>query len=212
MKTPDLIEKLTGELRPAPAGFLAKRAAAFAAGTAAVAVLALALLPLRPDLAGRAHDPMFLCETALWLAASLLSAWLVYESAVPGLWRASRQGPALAVLALMTAVLLGRMFGGSLEAELLREFHWHRGTCGPLILAAGALQSALLFMLARQGAPTRPRVTAFWAAVAAGCLGAFLMQLICYRENALHILVWHFSAIGLVIAADVAAGKRALRW
>lgn len=212
MKTPDLIQKLSADLRPSPAGFLAKRAAACLAGTLAFTALALWLLPIRPDLPSRLARPFFWAETVLWLAATGLGAWMVYESAVPGRWRPARQAPALTALGLLTAALLARLSGSGLGAEFAGEFNPARGDCGPLILAIAAAESALLFWLARQGASTRPRATAAWAAASAGCLGAFVMQFVCFRDNTLHIFMWHFTAIALVVVAGAAAGKRALRW
>jgi hypothetical protein len=212
MKTPDLIRKLSEDLRPAPAGFLLKRAAAYAAGTLAVAALALAVLPIRPDLAGRTGAAFYWVETVLWAAVTLLAAWQTFETAVPGLWRPARQAPALAALGLLTAALLARLSGAGLGAELLGEFDAKRGDCGWLILAIAGAESPLLFWLARQGAPTRPRATAAWAAVSAGCLGALVMQFVCYRDNSLHVFVWHFTAVALAVGAAAAAGKRALRW
>ncbi len=210
MKTPDLIHQLAKDLRPAPAWFWLKRFIIFLTGTFLVSALALWLLPFRFDLAWRMTDPLFRGETVLWLASTFLAAALVYESAVPGRWRAGKQMTALFVLGFLLFVLLYRLSASGVWTEFVYEFRWERGWCGPLMVAAGLLHGGLLFALARQGLPTRPRTTAFWAAISGGSLGAFLMQFVCWRENSLHVFVWHFSAIALLVAAAILV-RRLLR-
>lgn len=212
MKTDELIASLSTGL--APAGRVQRWAlSVWIAGTGAVAILAFWILPFRADLNTRFFSPSFAAETLLSFLAFGLSTAVAYRSVLPGsLSRREVLGAWVPPLVLL-ALALVRLSPAAAAAEWAGEMSLYRGRCGFVIFTIGALESGLLLFLARRGAPTRLALTSAWIAIAAGSLGLFVTQFfVCAYENALHLLLWHFVPVFLLMAVVLPAGRRGLRW
>jgi hypothetical protein len=184
----------------------------FLAGCVAFFLPGLILAPTRADIYERVRAPDFWIETGLWVMTAVVSAALVYRSAIPGLMKKGEQKWAALPLALVCALWGARLEATGFTYELASEMDLWRGRCGFVILAVGIAAGALLMAWARRAAPTHPRFTGVWAAVCAGSLGSFAMQIVCAHDNALHLLVWHVVPVALLAGAGAWAGTRWLRW
>ncbi|HNF59717.1 MAG TPA: NrsF family protein [Elusimicrobiota bacterium] len=212
MNTDELIRSIAGNL--VPASRVQRWAlSVWIAGTGAVAILAFWILPFRADLHTRFFSLAYDAETLLCLLAFVLSTAVAYRSVLPGaLTRREVAGAWVPPLVLLGLALV-RFSPEAARAEWVGEMSLYRGRCGFVILVIGALESGLLLFLARRGAPTRLGLTSAWIAIAAGSLGLFVTQFfVCAYENALHLLLWHFIPVFLLMTVTLPAGRRGLRW
>lgn len=213
MQTNDLIKDLSGRLSPAPRHSPAQTALFWAAGTAALLGLYFWLLPVRPDLGSRLGQLLYQTENLIFLALFVVTALVAYRSSIPGALRPDEQRWALFLMAGFVMLLFFHLRSWrQMPAELLTEFDWYRGRCGPILLILGAFEASLGLWLAARGACTSPAATGAWVGLFAGSLGLFANQFICTHENFLHIILWHFTPVGLLAAGGAFFGKRLLKW
>ncbi len=213
MKTDDLIKDLSSHLTPSPEGrALRTILVLWMLGSLFVLGLSLFILPIRFDLNDRILSFFFQSETTAIFIVFLTAAFVTYRSSLPGqLQRRDKVlgGIALSVFILM---LLSKMSIHTVSAELFNELYMYRGWCGPTILGVALLEAVLVFTVARLGASTHPAVTAAWGSLSAGALGLFAMQFICFRENFMHVVVWHFTPVAILLVSGVYFGRRLLKW
>jgi len=213
MKTDDLIRGLSGDLRPRRGpGVSVTWAAGWLLGTAAVAAAAFYVLPWRADLSAQTARAAFRLESALWLSGFCLASVMAYLSALPGALNPRQQSWALLPMIPLALLALRRLSLPGLPEEFLRELDIVRGGCGPLIFLIGLLQAGILMVLARRAAPTRLALTGGWIAASSACLGLFLMQFFCARDNFLHLFLWHFPPAAALVVLGAVLGRRLLRW
>jgi hypothetical protein len=213
VKTNELIQELSRESTPfSPAdgdsAYLLKWTAA-AAGAMAVWFI---ILPTRQDLIEQLSSPRFLIESATWLAFSVSTGFVAARSRLPGARTQTLEKISLAIGALLILEMVTRSSGLTLHQEFDGEMSWWRGRCGPLIIAMAMSWSGGLFYWMRKGAVLNPAKSGTWAAISAGSLSAFAMQLICAHENTVHLLIWHVLPTALLGLAGFAIGRRVLRW
>lgn len=213
MRTNDLIQKLSDQHEAfsqpdRDSTYLLKWSAA-AVGAMAVW---LTILPARQDLVEQLSSPRFLLESTTWLALAITCGLVAARSRLPGAGTKAYERIALAVGALLMLEILTQSNASTLHEELIGEMSWWRGRCGPLILAMALSWSGGLFYWMRQGAVLNPSKSGTWAAISAGALSAFAMQLICAHENTIHLLIWHVFPTALLGVAGYAIGRRVLRW
>ena len=211
METPDLIDKLTGELKRERRVFSATFGAWSTASLLLVGAM-LVVLPFRADLPGRSASAFFRTETLLFLALFFASTFVAFRSAVPSLLRSAEVRLGVGLLVLAVLGIVSRFSFGQLGAEWAGEMDFYRGRCGPIILILGGLDVALIALLARKTAPTRPWLTGAWIGLSAGSLGLFGMQFICSHENFLHLFIWHLVPVAALVAGGDVIGRRFLRW
>jgi hypothetical protein len=174
---------------------------------------ALLLAPTRHDLIERLGQTAFWVETSLWILAATGSAVLFYRSSIPGMMMRRRdRWLGLLPLFIVCGLWASQLHATGWVSELVSEMDAWRGRCGFVILGVGAASAFLMFRWARNAAPTRPRSTGVWAALSAGSLASFAMQIVCAHANALHLWVWHVVPIVLLAIAGAWLGARMLRW
>jgi hypothetical protein len=209
MKTDDLIRALAADPVPAPP---VERALwpALALGLAVSAVLFLAMLGPRPDLAQALDTLRFLIKPVFPL---ILIGGAMY--ALTYLWRPGKSVP-LWALALAPAALAVAF---ALELIALPAQQW-----GAALVGENALKCLVfipLFSLAplavtlaalRRGAPTRPALTGAVAGLLSAGLGASLYALHCPDDSPLFVATWYVIASSFVAVLGAAIGARVLRW
>ena len=206
MKHSDVtIDRLVADLAPVRA----RRAwhdAAWLGGIMAVELALVAVvMPVRADLDTAIHGAMFwwklLGSAGIAVAAALALVALVVPGARSGQLR-------WAALAGLIVVLAGALLGAG-GVELAHTLDWREGLMCVGIVEAYALPVwAAAFLLARRGAPTRPRLTAIAAGLAGAAWGAAAFALWCPHDDALYVVVWY----GIALALGAGMGALLTRW
>lgn len=73
--------------------------------------------------------------------------------------------------------------------------------CAASIIVLSLPIMAMLAVLMRRGAPAHPGNSALASGLAAGTSGALIFALCCRANDPLYIMVWYFTACGIVMAA-----------
>jgi hypothetical protein len=213
MKTDDLIESLSGDLKPVARGAAGLRIAlGLAVGAAASAVLMVAWIGFRPDLAEALRTPMFWMKFAYAALAGLV---LFLATA-----RLSRPGARLGWLALLVAlpfVLMGSM--GAMRLAMAAREAWHAlimgstaHSCSLRIFVIGLPLLAGAIWAVRGLAPTRPLRAGLAAGGAAGAIATVIYGFHCDETAAPFVAIWYTLGIAAVAALGGALGARLLRW
>ncbi len=213
MKTNEMISKLSGDLKPVESADSSGRFfVKWALASLLIVTAWLTLLPARPELTRHFSQFSYVLESALWLALSAISAFIVYRGRIPSLTAHKEIRWAQLAIAVLGISLIAREASWNLGTQMIAEMDWYRGRCGSLIMVMALTWSGFLFTWARKGAPTRPMATGGWVAFSAGCLASFAMQVVCTHENPLHEVVWHVVPVALLAVLGMSLGRRYLRW
>jgi hypothetical protein len=213
MKTNEMIAKLSGDLKPVEGADSSGRFFfKWAIASLLIVTAWLSILPARPELTRHFSQFSYVLESALWLALSANSAFIVYRGRIPSLTAQREIRWAQLAIAVLGVSLIARETNWNLGTQIVGEMDWFRGRCGILIPIMALTWSVFLFTWARKGAPTRPMATGGWIAFSAGCLASFAMQVVCTHENPLHEVIWHVIPVALLAVLGLMAGRRFLRW
>jgi hypothetical protein len=213
METEKLISMLAQEAQPVARGVVGRRyGAVLAVGTVGAAVLMLAFLGVRPDLAQAASDPMFWVKLALPVA--LLAVALVAAT------RLSRPGVRVGYAAEAILVPIGAIWalaGVSLFAaspgERMALVMGETWAACPVSIAFLSVPAFAAAFWAMQGlAPTRPVVAGAFSGLLAGALGATVYCLHCPEMAPPFLGTWYLMGMAIPAAAGAIAGPRLLRW
>jgi hypothetical protein len=69
----------------------------------------------------------------------------------------------------------------------------------------------LIFANLRRAAPLQPRYTGLLALLSTGALAALGTQLLCAKDDLLHVLLWHAGPLALTALLGVSLGDVLLR-
>lgn len=217
-RTRELVRRLSEEARPmrvVPS--LGRFMAVWAIACTLFFAPALWLAPTRWDMGYRVAEPVFWVETGLWVLAAAACAAAVYRGSIPGMVatvaarRRERLWTGLPIAAAI-GIWASRLGSDHWLRECSDEMSLWRGRCGFIIFALGLAVGTLYFRWARRAAPVHPASTGVWAALSAGSLGAFSMQLICAHDNGLHLWIWHVVPMALLAGLGAVLGEKHLRW
>jgi hypothetical protein len=211
MKTDNLIRALAADSKRSVS---VERALALAVVPVAaiVAVLFLATMGWRDDIAFVAAEFAFLIKFVIALALAATATMLALRLARPAAHTSPAAFALLAaplVLAVAIALELNSVEPQMRTAKLVGTT-W--ATCLTFIplLSLPILAAALLAL--RHCAPTRPALAGAVAGLLAAGLGAAIYAAYCVEDSAFFFLAWYSTAILIVTAAGAFAGTRVLRW
>lgn len=187
-------------------------ALALAAGAAVVAMIALPLLGLRPDLAAALGDPRVIVKHLATVVLTL--------GAFGAAQRLARPGQTIGIWGLLFTVLAGALMLAALGALMATPRDaWGaavRGrtgwVCVPLILAMSAPLLAATLWALRDGASTRPGMTGALAGLLGGSAGAALYAFHCPEDSPLYYIVWYGLALAIAAVTGALLGRRWLCW
>jgi hypothetical protein len=212
VKTDELIEALVEDrqrLRLSPrAGILW----AAVGGAVIAALIFMAALGYRPDIAQAAGTFRFLFKFVftLTLAASALALVLqVFRPEVDlgrRLWLIA-VAPAMLLAAVLAELLV--MPSSSWMPRLVGTNARYCLTWIPLLSLPPLLA---FFAVLRRGAPADAGLAGALAGLAAAGMGATLYAGHCFDDSPLFVVTWYSIAIALVTLAGYLAGRRWLRW
>lgn len=163
---------------------------------------------LRPDLAQKFADPVFLFEAGLMLAVSLsaflASCWLCVPDMRGAKWIVATPVTMLAVFVFWSVL---RLYAEGFEIPAL---HWdHCFQDGALM---GLVPAAAVIFLGRAGATTRPYMMALMNVTAAGALGYVGLRFTCLMDTAGHSALYHLLPFVVLGALLGVAARRVFRW
>ena len=212
MKTSDLITALVEDRASGPPFSGLRLSALGIVGLALSLAIFGLFLGVRADFRDAVRDPHVLLKFVF--AASLVAALLPVAIA------ATRPEARLWPLLRLVAVPLAVLFCG-IAFQLLTSppDFWISGMIGRYPVAClrnipalviGPL--AVLVMMLRAGAPTKPVLAGAVSGALAGGVGAFIYALHCPDDSALFVALWYSLAIGSVSLLGAVAARLAARW
>jgi hypothetical protein len=211
--TDDLIDRLSGELRPTRDGLVGRRLGqGLLAGAALSLAGVLAILGPRPDMAAAVSAPMFWMKLAYPAAIAGLGLWCVERLARPA-GNAGRRAPWLAaplvLVAVMAAIRLATAPQSAWKVLIMGDSAM---ICPWRVLAAAVPVFIALVWALRGLAPTRPRLAGAAAGLTAGGVGAAVYALHCPEPGAPFLAIWYTLGMAAPAAMGALLGPRLLRW
>ena len=211
-KTEELIQNLTADLPKVAPGVVARRVAlGLGLGGLVSAILMLAWLGPRPDLAEAISTPMFWMKLGYAAITGLILAGLLIRLAKP----AARPGLLIAVAAAPFAIValmaLARFSQPPAEMRHALLNGPSSLICPCRILAISLPVLAGAVWAVRGLAPTRLAFAGLAAGGCAGGIGAAIYAVACNETSAPFLAVWY--TLGIVVVTVVGGlGSRLLRW
>jgi hypothetical protein len=206
----ELIQELSGDLRPAPRlrNPLQLTLIWWVGAWLFVVLATLAMEPMRPGFASQLlASPRFAGETLFGILAGVFAIRVAFSSGIPGTGSAQRRiALALGLLALWASVYLYGLVDPALEPSMLGKRRlcfvevWLYGL--PILLAA--------LLLLRRLASLNRLSTGLVTGAAAGAIPALLMQLACMYIPS-HILTHHIAPAAVLALLGGVAGCLLLR-
>lgn len=206
-------DRLVAELRPTLPAVVPRRLIAGAfAGAVTSAVLVIALMGLRPDMARATLTYMFWVKLAYTLALAAFALWSAERLARPGatglhraLWMAA---PLLLVVAM--AVLQLCLAPAPMRKPMIMGAS--SGAC-PWCIVAFSIPPLLGLIWAMRGlAPTDLPRTGAVIGLAAGGVGASAYALHCTETAAPFLAIWYTFGVATAGVIGAVLGPRVLRW
>lgn len=204
MKTENLIQELTQELKPVKRlESPLKRLVRFA-GVAVFCFLgALSILGVREDLNEVFSNPAFLLQAIILFALTILSGLSALILSVPG----EERSPIVRWIPILVFVLWAGTLG-SLLFLVEDAGPVGRGlNCIRDILVFGALPGAVLFIMVRKATTFKFGWSGFLLLLSVASLGALGTQFVCRNDSPLHLLVWHFLPVALAGLIGIGIGR-----
>lgn len=211
MKTDELIRLLSQD---APVRMRLGRALALAvaAGIVASAVLLLATVGLRDDLASAIGTVRVAFKIGMTLVLAIAAFGLVSRIGKPGVPLRPWALALLLPLALMVVAVGVELLVVPQDAWAARLIGRNAAFCLFFIPVLSLAPLAGLLAALRNGAPENPGLAGAAAGLAAGAIGAALYAWHCPDDSPLFGAAWYTLAVTVVIAVGYATGRRFLRW
>jgi hypothetical protein len=211
-KTSDLIDVLVESatpvrrLRPAPV-----RAGIWLAFAAAILALLCVAHGVRPDLAARAQQPVFVLSMLGALATAMLAALASFKLGVPGSSRRWILLPLPALAVWVSTIGYGCLTHWiSMGADGVRVGEAAR-CFATLLLTSLPLSIAMLIML-RHAAPLRPMAVSAAGGLAIAAMTSFALALLHDLDATIMILIWNLGMAAVIAGLASAFGRAALNW
>lgn len=212
MDTSSLVKVLSADARRPPVSLSLMWWGAAGLSAAIAAVIVLAALGLRPDLAAAAGTARFLFKFVVTVTLAMSALRLAHALSRPGeAWR--NMAPLLAATpALLAIAVTFELMLVPPESWSARLFGNNALGCLASILLVGLGPLALFLMVLRHGAPTRPAVAGAAAGVLAGAIAATFYAAHCTDDSPLFVAIWYMIAIVGLAALGAAGANRFARW
>ena len=186
------------------------RLARWAIASTALALVSVAILGVRSDVAAQMMNGWFVARATATLAIVVAAAIVAFFMSVPGVEpsRPVRAVP-LAACLVWAVMLVGTIAATRSPLDVLLQVTPHP-SCVLLVVATALLPGATLVRMLRDAAPLQARWTVGFAGLASLALGALGTQFVCTNDAAAHQLLWHFTPVVLLTAASIAVGSSLL--
>jgi hypothetical protein len=188
------------------------RLARWAITSTALALVSIAILGVRADVAAQMGNGWFVARATATLAIVVVAAIVAFFISVPGVEpsRLVRALP-LAGCLVWAVMLVGTIAATRSPLDVLLQVTPHP-SCVLLIAATAITPGVMLVRMLRHAAPLQARWTGGFAGLASLALGALGTQFVCTNDAAAHHLLWHFTPVVLLALASVAVGSSLFGW
>lgn len=211
--TDDLIASLSADVPKVAPGAVARRIAlGLGIGALGSAIVMLAWLGPRPDLAQAVATPMFWMKFGYAALTGLILAGILARLAKPAARVGGLAVAAAAPFVLVAAMAAIRFVEAPPEAQRALLMGQTSMICPWRILAIGLPLLAGAVWAMRGLAPTRLGLAGLAAGGCAGALGAMIYSIACDETSAPFLAIWYTLGMVLVALVGAAAGSRLLRW
>jgi hypothetical protein len=206
--TPDLIEKLSRDLKPVPP----LPRAALRAGLFALAALALGFTVLlfthapRPDLAVTLYQPVYIVQGFAMFMAGLLAGFAAFRLSVPD---TKVRTPVKAALAAASGAWLVLIVSELLQAGFAMPPPAESCLIGLTLAMAAPLVLGIVMVI--RSAPVWRGWAGYALVLSVGSFAALAMRFICPNDSPAHLLVWHFLPVAIFAALGIFLGKILLK-
>jgi hypothetical protein len=188
------------------------RLARWAMTSTALALLTIAVLGVRSDVAAQMMNGWFVARATATLAIVVAAASVTFVMSVPGLEpsRLVRVLP-LAACLVWAVMLAGTLAAATSPLDVLLQVTPHP-SCVLLVAATAIAPGVMLVGMLRHAVPLHARWTGGLAGLASLALGALGAQFVCSNDAAAHHLLWHFTPVVLLTLLGGAVGSSLFGW
>ena len=210
--TPDLIDALVDcatpvrRLRPPPV-----RAVLWLLLAALVLTLIAVAHGVRPDIAERLHQPVFVVGMFGALATGVLAAFASFRISLPDASRWWLMLPVPSLVIWISTIGYGCLTDWVSVVESDNRMAEAIQCIATLLLTSVPLSIAMLVML-RYAAFLRPTAVCLTGGLAVAALTAFAMSLIHNLDATISILVWNLGSAALIASLASVFGRSTLAW
>ena len=211
MKTDELI-RMMAEDAPVKRGLTRQMASALLAGTGLSALLLLATVGIRPDMASAIETGRVMFKIGLTTLFAVLACRAVFEIGRPDATPRHR-------LRLLALPLITLIVGVVSELALVPGGEWMRRMTGGhptfclFFIPVLSLAPLMAFLLAlKNAAPAKPGLAGAVAGASSAGLASALYAWHCPDDSPLFMAVWYSLAIVMVTVAGYFSGRRLLAW
>lgn len=205
-KSEDLIAALSAGVAPVrrlrPPAW---RAAGFVAAAGAIVALSVAWHGLRPDLAERLQQPMYLLEWLGSLATALGAFLAAFHLSLPD--RSPRWLAAALVPAALWLLIIGLGCLENFSQHGMHAFAWGVSLdCFRYITEMGIPLMLVMMVMIRHAGPIRPIQSMVCAGLGAAALSAAGLSLFHGLDASWLVLIWHGSALLMILGFSAIGG------
>lgn len=213
MRTEQLIQSLTLDVRALSRYAIGQRIAVGTIGGAAIAIaLMIAFLGLRSDLGTAVQSfPLWMkwgYTSSVGMVATAATSILARPEAARWHWLWLIAAP----IVLLTGIAIAQLADASQGTVLDMWLGQSWASCPWRVLLLSLPIFVGLLWSFRQFAPTRLRMAGAVAGLSAGAWAATLYSLHCPEVSAMFVLTWYSLGIGLATSLGALLGPRLLRW
>jgi hypothetical protein len=185
------------------------RTVGLVAATGAIVALSVAWHGLRPDLAQRVGEPLFVLEWLASLATALGAFLAAFHLSLPD--RSPRWIAAALIPGAIWLSVIGAGCLADFSAHGMHAFAWGTSLpCFRYITEMGIPLTLVVLLMIRHAAPIRPIQATVCAGLGAAALSATGLSLFHDLEASWLVLIWHGSAL-LTVLGLAALGGMLLR-
>lgn len=215
MRTDDLIDKLSAELKPVkPLLSPLRLTAIFSIMGLILVALSFLVMSRRSDLQDQFSNPVFLADITFSFLLAVFALALSAHLSRPG-----QQNRVKKMSTVTIATLVAVLVYDGFRVAQLSQGQIHLGLnlsgldCFFAVLGYAVILGVALIAVLRKGASMNPKLSGLVVATACVSFGNVAIAFFCGSENGMHILVWHFVAPMIAaLGCGLVAGRYLLRW
>ena len=166
----------------------------------------VSLVGLREDWMILWQKPGLLLQNIFILVGIIISGAFAIKLSTPGEVKQKKNERLLYILSGSWALVL--FFIGLTEGGSLAEIKNIALLCGVDILVIGLIPGIALFFFMSQGVILNRKLAAVTGVVASLGVGAFAVQYTCHNDDPIHVLVWHFLPLVILVLIGGKFGKK----